>query len=224
MIRTGRPLHELLELVVITDPGARSGPVEMALTALRAGARTVQVRWKGGATREVLALARALRAPTREAGALLIINDRADVALVADADGVHVGEDDLPVDEVRRITAAGFVIGRSVDTPLEAIAAEEAGADYVGFGPIHPTGTKSDTGPVVGEEMLSAVRQAVGIPIVAIGGISRENAGGAIRAGADGVAVISAISGSEDPEAATAGILTAVRRAGGIRSGVHRID
>lgn len=209
-----RPLRTLMQLVVITDPEARIGDVEAVLAALRAGARTVQVRWKDGATRDVLSLTRRLREPTRRSGALLIVNDRVDVALVAGADGVHVGADDLPVEQVRHITPPGFVIGRSVDTAEEAIAAERAGADYVGFGPIHPTGTKTDTGPVVGEDMLVEVRRAVTIPIVAIGGITRENARAAIRAGADGVAVISAISRSPDPESAAAGIIAEVENAG----------
>ncbi len=205
-------LREQLALVVITDPAAPGGAAAMALAAVRAGARTIQVRWKGGTTREIVALARELRGPTRDAGALLIMNDRVDVALASGADGVHLGDDDIPVEDARRIAPVRFVIGKSLDTPDEAIAAEQAGADYVGFGPIHPTGSKTDTGPVVGEEMLTVVRGAVSLPLVAIGGITRENAGAAIRAGADGVAVISAIAGHGDPEAATVALLAEIRR------------
>lgn len=216
-------LREQLALVVITDPAAQVGAMEMALAALRAGARTIQIRWKGGTTREIVALAGELRGPTRDAGALLIVNDRVDVALVAGADGVHLGDDDIPVEDARRMAPAGFIIGRSVDTRNEAIAAERAGADYVGFGPIHPTGSKTDTGPVVGEAMLAALREAVSLPLVAIGGITRENAGAAIRAGADGVAVIGAIAGQADPETATAALLAEIRRndagIGGLVSG-----
>lgn len=207
----GVPLRDLLALTAITDPAASVGPVEMALAALRGGARTIQLRWKGGTTREVLDLAHRLREPVRDAGALLIVNDRIDIALAAGADGAHLGDEDLPLEVARRIVPEGFVLGESVDTPEEAAAAERAGASYVGFGPVHPTATKADTGPVTGERMLAEVRRAITIPLVAIGGMNRENAAAAILAGADGVAVVGAIAFQSDPEAAAAGIIAAVR-------------
>jgi thiamine-phosphate diphosphorylase len=171
------------------------------------------VRWKDADAREVLALVRALRGPTSEVGALLIVNDRLDVALAGDADGVHLGDDDLPIRAARSIAPTGFILGRSVDTAEEAAAAEQSGADYVGFGPIHPTGTKRNAGRVVGEESIMGVRSGVGVPVVAIGGINALNAGGSIRAGADGVAVVSGVTSVTDPEKAAAALVAAVLRA-----------
>ncbi|MDR0786715.1 MAG: thiamine phosphate synthase [Gemmatimonadota bacterium] len=206
------PLNQLLALTVITDPAAWTGPAVAAIAALRGGARTIQVRWKGGSTREILSLVQELREPTRAIGALLIVNDRLDIALAAGADGVHLGDEDLPIAIARQIAPAGFIIGGSVDTPEEAAAAERAGASYVGFGPIHPTGTKSNTGSVTGEQMLTEVKRAISIPLVAIGGMNRENAASAVRTGADGVAVVGAVAFQVDPEAAAAGILAEVIR------------
>jgi thiamine-phosphate pyrophosphorylase len=199
-----------LAVMAITDPGARIGPLEAARSALRAGVPAIQLRWKGGSARDILELADALRADTREAGALLIINDRLDVAVAADADGVHLGDDDLPLHEARRIAPSGFLIGRSVDTPDEAVAAEAAGADYVGLGPTFPTTSKADLGEDIGLRGVSAVRERVNLPIVAIGGIDRDSAASVIDAGADGIAVIGAIMGSADPEVAARRLLAEV--------------
>jgi thiamine-phosphate pyrophosphorylase len=199
-----------LAVMAITDPGARIGALEAARSALHAGVPAIQLRWKGGSARDLLQLADALRADTREAGALLIINDRLDVAVAADADGVHLGDDDLPLHEARRIAPSGFLIGRSVDTPDEAAAAEAAGADYVGLGPVFPTASKADLGEDIGTRGVSAVRERVKLPIVAIGGIDRDSAASVIDAGADGIAVIGAIMGSADPEVAARRLLAEV--------------
>jgi thiamine-phosphate pyrophosphorylase len=213
-------LRDLLAVVVITDPAALGGPAGAARKALAAGATAIQVRWKDADTRDVLALVRDLRGPTREAGALLIVNDRLDIALAAAADGVHLGDDDLPVSAVRAVAPVDFIVGRSVDSAEEAAVAEKSGADYVGFGPIHPTGSKVNTGQVVGEESIAAVRSRVSIPIVAIGGIDRLNAAGSISAGADGVAVISEVMNARDPEKVTAELVAEVMRAKVGRRGI----
>lgn len=193
-------LVDRLALTVITDPKATIGTVEAVEGALRGGAPAVQLRWKGAPTRDLFQIASRLRDATRFSGALLIINDRLDVALAVDADGVHLGDDDLPLSAAREIAPAGFIIGRSVDDADEASAAEAGGADYVGLGPVYPTGSKSGLGSAIGPEGVAAVRRRIDIPIVAIGGIDVSNIGPVVEAGADGVAVIGAVMSAPDPE------------------------
>jgi thiamine-phosphate pyrophosphorylase len=199
--------------MVVTDPTSPNGLEAAVAEALRAGAPAIQLRHKQATTRQLLALASDLRSATREAGALLLINDRLDVALAVGADGAHLGDADLPLEAARRIAPAGFLLGRSVDTPGEVVAAERAGADYVGLGPIHSTATKRDTGPVVGVRGLRAARARTALPIVAIGGITSATAGDMIRAGADGVAVIGAVMAATDPYLATRALLEEIARA-----------
>ena len=139
-----------------------------------------------------------IRELTRKTGTLFIVNDRLDVALACGADGVHLGRDDLRVDVARQIAPRSFVIGVSVRNPEEAVAAEEAGADYVVLSPIFSTTSKDDAGPGLGLAALREIREEVSIPVIAIGGISRDNVGAVIGAGADGVAVISAVVGQPD--------------------------
>ena len=126
-----------------------------------------------------------------------------------EADGIHLGQDDLPMSAARKMLGSGFLIGISTHTVEQAIAASEEGADYIGFGPMFPTATK-DAGPVRGLAALQNVRKAVSLPIIAIGGITRENAGAVIQAGADGVAVISAVLKRHDIEAAAGELLTSM--------------
>ncbi|HEU4558049.1 MAG TPA: thiamine phosphate synthase [Longimicrobium sp.] len=208
---TAAGLAPRVALIVITDPdcGGRA-VVDVVCAALRAGAPSIQLRGKDQPAREQVELARALRAETRAAGALLWVNDRLDVALTAGADGVHLGQDDLPLEAARRIVPAGFLIGISAETAELALAAERGGADYVGTGPVYATGSKADAGDAVGCERITEVARAVRIPVVGIGGIGAANAGEVVRAGAAGVAVISAVMRAPDPEAATRELLRAV--------------
>ncbi|MFL5538558.1 MAG: thiamine phosphate synthase [Longimicrobiaceae bacterium] len=201
-----------LRLIVITDPGCGEGReiVDVVRAALRGGAPGIQLRGKEQPAREQVALARALLAETRAAGALLFVNDRLDVALAAGADGVHLGQDDLPVEAARRIVPAAFLVGISAETPELARAAERGGADYVGTGPVYATGSKADAGDAVGCGRVAAVAAAVRIPVVGIGGIDAANAGEVVAAGAAGVAVISAVMRAPDPEHATRELLRAV--------------
>jgi thiamine-phosphate pyrophosphorylase len=203
-----------LSLIVITDPDCGGGRtiVQVVRAALRAGAPSIQLRGKDQPAREQVELARALLAETRAAGALLWVNDRLDVALAAGADGVHLGQDDLPLDAARRIVPAGFLVGISAETAELARVAERDGASYVGTGPVYATGSKADAGDAVGCERISEVARAVRIPVVGIGGIGAANAGEVVRAGAAGVAVISAVMRAADPEAATRDLLRAVRQ------------
>jgi thiamine-phosphate pyrophosphorylase len=202
-------LRDRLRLIVVTDPdcGAGRGVVNVVRAALRGGAPAVQLRMKDAPAREMTALARALLAETRAAGALLFINDRVDVALAVGADGAHVGQDDLPVAAARRIAPPGFLLGVSTETAELARAAEADGANYVGVGPVYHTGSKADAGDAVGAERIAQVAAAVRIPVVGIGGITIENAPPVLLAGAAGVAVISAVMRAADPEAAARALL-----------------
>ena len=212
---TAAELAPRLSLIVITDPDCGEGRaiVDVVRAALRAGAPSIQLRGKDHPAREQVELARALLAETRAAGALLWVNDRLDVALAAGADGVHLGQDDLPLEAARPVVPAGFLIGISAETPELALAAERGGASYVGTGPVYATGSKADAGDAVGCERIAEVAQAVRIPVVGIGGIAAANAGEVVRAGAAGVAVISAVMRAADPEAATRDLLRAVEQA-----------
>jgi thiamine-phosphate diphosphorylase len=190
-------------LYVIIDPQQTQGrdPVEVARQALHGGARILQWRDKTRDKGEQLAPARSLRQLCSEQGALFIVNDHVDLALACAADGAHLGQKDLPVSAVRPWAPAGFLLGVSANNAEEARQAERDGADYVAVGSIFPTGSKETTRPA-SPERLREVKQAVGIPVVAIGGINEENIAQALEAGADAVAVISAVCGAEDVEEA----------------------
>jgi thiamine-phosphate pyrophosphorylase len=158
----------------------------------------IQFRDKGGDLRHLYQQALAIRDLCRRHGALFIVNDRLDLALAVEADGVHLGHEDLPPRLARPLLKPGMLLGVSTHSVEEAREAESAGADYIGFGPIYPTGTKEKTRPVVGIEGIRAVKAAVKVPLLAIGGITLERVSAVMGAGADGVAVISAIVGSKD--------------------------
>ena len=219
----GEPLalaRERLSLIVITDPdcGAGRDLVEVTRLALSGGAPCIQLRAKEASAREMASLARLLLEDTHRAGALFFVNDRVDVALAVGADGVHIGSDDLPLAAARAIVPAGFLVGRSVDTPHEAKVAIEEGADYLGVGPVFATGSKGDAGPLVGLAGVRAVREAAGVtPVVGIGGIEAGNAAEVVGAGADGVAVIAAVMRAENPRVAAERLLDSVRRGRGVR-------
>ncbi|HHT02198.1 MAG TPA: thiamine phosphate synthase [Firmicutes bacterium] len=181
--------------------------------ALRAGVRVVQLREKDMSTRELLTLGQTVRALTRRFGAELIVNDRVDVALAIGADGVHVGQADMPLPYVRRCLPAHMYVGVSVSNGEQVGVAEQAGADYLGVGPIFPTGSKSDTDPVLGLDGLRAIRAQTSLPIVAVGGITIINAQDVIQAGADCVSVISALTAADDIIAAAEALLHKVRQA-----------
>ncbi|HHW55256.1 MAG: thiamine phosphate synthase [bacterium] len=184
---------------------------EVIEAALAGGATAVQLREKDLAGRELLALAREYRELTRKYSALFIVNDRVDIALAVEADGVHLGQEDLPAPVARRLLGPEKIIGISVDNVEEALQAQAAGADYVGLGPFFPTASKTDTGKPVTLDTLRAVKAAISIPVVAIGGITAERAGDIIAAGADGVAVISAVVGAPDVKLAAQQLAAAVR-------------
>lgn len=167
-----------------------------------AGATVLQVRLKPAPTRAILAAARMARQVTRELGALLIVNDRVDVALAVGADGVHVGQDDLPLAEVRRV-APGLIVGVSTHDLGQVRAAVAGGADYLGFGPVFATATKANPDPVVGLDGLAAAVAAAGaVPVVAIGGIRIADAAAVAATGAAAACAIAAVNQAPDVAAA----------------------
>ena len=184
---------------------ARGRPLaDVVRAAVAGGVTCVQLREKEASAREFAVAARELLALLRPLGVPLIVNDRIDVALAAGADGVHVGQQDLSVADARRLGPPGWIVGVSADSVADAARAERDGADYVGASPIFATPTKADHAPPLGLAGLRALRAATKLPLVAIGGIHVGNARETIRAGADGLAVVSAIVAADDPRAAAA--------------------
>jgi thiamine-phosphate pyrophosphorylase len=202
-------------LYLVTDQGLSRGRsnLEIIRMAVEGGATVVQLREKTAATREFLKEALLAGAYCHEQGVTFIINDRIDIAQAVDADGVHLGQDDMPIDYARKIIGYGKIIGVSVFDVDEAIAAENDGADYLGVSPIITTPTKPELEEAVGLEGLRKIRKAVKIPLVGIGSMNRTNAYDVIRAGADGLAVVSGIVAADDPIRAASEIKSEILRA-----------
>lgn len=190
-------------LYVLTDPGLIPDAelADRVREAIRGGASAVQYRDKRPGARGHLDRARALRAVTRELGALLIINDDPRLAAEVDADGVHLGRDDTDIDSARGVVGRRAIGVSCYDDFDRAAAAARRGADYVAFGSFYPTRTKSDTVPA-SPDLLRRARRELGIPLVAIGGITPENGASLIAAGADALAVASAVFAAADPRRA----------------------
>jgi thiamine-phosphate pyrophosphorylase len=184
-------------LYAIVGPEGGRDPIELAHDVLEGGARIVQLRWKSGSAGDALRAAERIRELTRRAGAWLIVNDRLDVALASEADGVHLGQTDLPALPARRLIGKR-ILGVSTHDVAQAREAQAAGADYVGFGPMFATSTKATGYDARGLERLREVRRAVSLPIVAIGGLDGERGREAIAAGADAAAMIAALTADRD--------------------------
>jgi len=186
---------------VLTDTvlQCRLSHVELAELAVAGGADTIQFRQKGGATREMIRLAEQVQALCQRAGVTFVVNDRVDVAIASHADGVHLGQDDFPIPLARKLLGAEAIIGGSASSLEEARKCLLEGADYIGFGPVYPTTSKEDAGPVGGLGLLKQIVGAIPLPIIAIGGISRDNMPLVMQAGVHGIAVISAVCCQEDP-------------------------
>jgi len=201
-------------LYVILDGQASGGRRldELLDAVLAGGCRIVQLREKTMPPAEIFPLAQALRRRCREAGALFIVNDRVDLALAVEADGAHVGQDDLPAREARRLLPPPMILGVSTHSPDQARRARDDGADYVAVGSMFPTESKIGF-ELVGPELVRRVRADIPVPLVAIGGITRDNLSQVMEAGADAVAVISAIGNARDPAAAVRGFLETIRSA-----------
>ena len=206
-------------LYVIIDPEVTGGrdPVEVARGALRGGATMIQLRDKLREKGQVLALARELKGLCSQYDALLMVNDHADLAAVVDADGLHVGQGDMPVAECRKVLSPHQIVGRSNHLLEEVLESDAQGADHIALGSIYPTTTKASiigrapTGP----EAVREAKQAVTLPLVAIGGITEDNVEAVVAAGADAMCVTSAVGLAQDPEEACRRLVERIRRAGG---------
>ncbi|MEQ1626641.1 MAG: thiamine phosphate synthase [Nitrospira sp.] len=197
---TSHSRHPLSDLYLILDPSVSPDrSLGDALTqSARAGVRIVQYRNKTASMKDAYTEALPLRKLAAELGLLFIVNDRCDLALAVDADGVHLGQGDLPLDLARKVMGPAKLIGISTHNPDQVREASAGKPDYLGFGPIFKPGSKQDHDPVVGIEDLRAIRALTWLPVFAIGGITVENVGEVMKAGANGVAVISAILKAPD--------------------------
>lgn len=207
--------RQVCRLCVITDHelGRGLSHVEIAARAVEGGASMIQLRDKVSGPRQLLPEARQIARLCRERGVCFIVNDRLDLALAVDADGVHLGQDDLPPRAARTLLGAGKILGVSTHSLEQAVCAAEAGADYLGIGPIFATVTKAAGYAPQGCDLIQKVRTRIDLPLVAIGGVTLSNVGEVIAAGAAGAAVISAIIGADDITAATAAFVTAIQAA-----------
>jgi thiamine-phosphate pyrophosphorylase len=202
-------------LYLVTDSALAMGRplLDVVRAAVDGGVTCVQVREKDLPLRAYIEQLLAVRPLLQERGIPLFVNDRVDVALAVEADGVHLGQTDMPLGLARRMVAGRLLIGVSCETVQDATDAERGGADYVSVSPVFATPTKTDTAPALGIEGVRAIRRAVRLPVVAIGGINGTNAGDVIRAGADGICVVSAIVSAPNLRAAAATLREIVERA-----------
>jgi len=194
-----------LRLCLVTDRGLSRGRTheEIVAAAVRGGATMVQLREKDADTRDFVERARALKAVLAAAGVAFVINDRVDVALAVDADGVHVGQSDMRVEDVRRLVGPDKIVGLSITNAGEIVRPDAMLADYLGVGPVYAQATKADAAPPLGVEGLRKMRALNGRPFMAIGGLTPDNSPAVLAAGAQGLAVVSAIVAADDVEAAT---------------------
>jgi thiamine-phosphate pyrophosphorylase len=198
-------MKEIGRLHVLTDSRIQHRFTHVRLTemAIAGGADTIQFRQKEGHTREMIGIVRDMKSLCEKAGVTLIVNDRMDIAIAAEADGVHLGQEDFPIKLARRLLGDDKIIGGSARNLEEARECISQGADYIGFGPVYPTLTKEDAGNATGIDMLKEVSERISIPVIAIGGIDSGNIHEVMRSGAHGIAVISAVCCHPDPEQVT---------------------
>lgn len=201
MKKIGR-FHFLTDTVI----QGRFSHVELARMAIKGGADTIQYRSKSGSTREMIDAAIKIKALCSDAGIPLIINDRVDVAIASGADGVHLGDDDFPIPLARKLLGPNAIIGGSAGNIDEALKCLNDGADYIGSGPVYGTKTKSDAGDAIGVETIRSISAKIPIPVIAIGGVTAGHVDELLAAGVHGVAVISAVCLSDDPERVARGI------------------
>jgi thiamine-phosphate pyrophosphorylase len=196
--------RDTLKVYLVTDvPACRGRPLEAVVAAaVRGGVSCVQLREKDASTRAFLTLALALHPILRAAGIPLVINDRLDIALACSAEGLHLGQSDMPVKLARQWLPEGTFLGLSLENEQDLIESQDLDVDYLAVSPVFPTPTKTDIKKPWGLEGLAFARTRTSLPLVGIGGIDAANAGAVVFAGADGIAVVSAICSADDPEAA----------------------
>ena len=210
-----KPLNVDYAVYLVTDRGLSRGrtTLQIVKAAVRGGVTCVQFREKSCSTREFIFEALSIKDYLTRHKIPLIINDRVDIAQAVNADGVHLGQSDMPIDMAKSIVKDSMLIGISAESLTDAIRAEKDGADYIGVSPIFTTPTKTDTTHPLGLDGLREIRSSIKIPIVGIGGLNRKNAGEVIRHGADGVAVVSAIVSADHPEEAARELRNIVEQA-----------
>ena len=209
--------------VILDRVAARGRDLDEILAAtLEGGCRMVQLREKEWPSGRLLPLAERLGGRCRRAGVTFIVNDRVDLAVAVGADGVHLGQDDLPPRAARPLLRPGMILGRSTHTLVQATRARDEAVDYVAVGSMFETATKPDF-ELAGPDLLRRIRPLTPQPLVGIGGITHANVGDVIRAGADGIAVISAVCGAPDPAAATRRLLAAIREARDLTARTRRL-
>ncbi len=214
-------LIRALQVYVITDERGEDGQLlDIVEQAIVGGATAIQLRRKQTLGRRFVELGRALRKLTRERGVLFFVNDRVDVAAIVDADGVHVGQDDISCRDARQLLGKDKWIGVSAETVAEALAAQAEGADYLGVGAIYPTPSKPDA-KITGLDGLAEITRRVNLPIVAIGGVHLNNMIESLERGAHGVAVVSEVMSASQPREATQAIAQKVKT---YFSGKKRLD
>jgi thiamine-phosphate pyrophosphorylase len=204
---------QVSRLHLVTDTRHGRDPLPEVVAALGAGVDWVQVRAKGCTDRDLYDLTVRVLEQARPYGSTVVVDDRADVALAAGAHGVHVGAEDLPVREVRRVVGPDLLVGATAREPVAARAAVAAGADYLGVGPAFGTVTKVGLPNPIGVDGVARTANAVDVPVVAIGGVDQERLSDLLAAGVHGAAVVSAVSQAADPAAAAAALLQTVRQA-----------
>lgn len=194
----------MFDLYVVTDSDLSRGrtDAEIARLAYEGGADAVQLRMKNADGRSMLAQAKEIARAAEEYNRFFFVNDRVDIAMASGADGVHLGQSDIPVEDARRMMGDDAIIGVSVHTVEQAREAIDGGADYLGVGSIFTTATKADAVQAIGLDVVFQITQELDVPVVAIGGINRGNIQDVIRAGADSAAVVSAVVAQDDPAAA----------------------
>jgi thiamine-phosphate pyrophosphorylase len=204
---TAAPTRTIGRLHVLTDARKGRDALHTATLAMRAGAPVIQLRVKGVPDRELYDLGLRLVGVCAEHGAICLVNDRVDIALAIGAHGTHLGADDLPVAAARRLAGPGHIVGGTAREPMRAATLVAEGADYLGVGPAYATSTKDGLPEPLGPAGIGAVARAVGVPVIAIGGVTADRVGELRAAGAHGVAVVSEVSDAPDPAAATRRLL-----------------
>ncbi|MDW7731472.1 MAG: thiamine phosphate synthase [Methanolobus sp.] len=205
-----RSLLDIIDFYLVTDSGlSKKGTLSDVENAVAAGCRIVQYREKARSTKDMILEAAEIKILCGSE-AIFLVNDRVDVAMAVDADGVHIGQDDMPVDMVRQLLGPEKIIGLTVHNVEEALKAERSGADYVGLSPIFDTSTKKDAGNGIGPESIMEVKSSINIPVVAIGGINKDNCVSVVRGGADSLVAISAVVCSDDVKRETRNFISMI--------------
>lgn len=207
-----KALLKVIDFYLVTDSGlSKKGTLSDVKEAVEAGCKIVQYREKNISTKEMVTEAAEIKRICSDK-AIFLVNDRIDVALAVDADGVHIGQEDMPIETARILLGDSKIIGLTVHNKEEAIEAEKKGADYIGLSPIFDTTTKKDAGDGIGPGKIQEIKRSISIPVVVIGGINKENCESVVKNGADSLVAISAVVCSDDVKRETRSFIEIIRR------------